>query len=694
MDEDSPSPSGFSFVVTDNGRSLPVRKGQFVEVETEEGRVIAFVTDLVKTNRYFMRAESVREYERRGKPLTAIFPADRWEYLIARAQILGVQRGNGLERSTFPPSPGQKVLEAENETLRRFLGLRQNGGVKVGKLNHHELTVQFDLTRLLRKHVAILAMSGAGKCLAPETPVLLSTGELVPIGELVDQAVGRGKIVENGVVFTFENQGNLSVFTLNSRFKLEKRSIDAFVRRGFSGLLLKIELRSGNSISLTSNHPLLKFDRKACWVPARRLRIGDKIAAPRNSELVNKEGLSNLAQEPEIGTNLVKDKISQTEPLPCLELFWDEITGIEEIEHLGYVYDLSVKGSNNFVAGNLIVHNSNFASVVVEELLDRPPELGRPSLAIIDVHGEYTGFTNCPEYSGRVTVVRGSELRIGVPNLSPYQFREFLPEMSGMQARELQRVLELLQAERGVGRGPFDLNDIISRVEEESDMHKQLQQALIGWLNDLQSLGIFGHSDNPNWERAMSPGRVLVVDLSDMTSLRKKQMLVAYAARRLFNARKRNRVPPFVLCLEEAHQFCSSGESKESAISRSVLEMIAREGRKFYASLMLISQRPVRLSTTVLSQAGTNVILRITNPYDLEHIRQSSEAITGDVAAMISSLPVGEALIVGEAVNHPIFVKIRQRRSQGSTHGAGLEEAMREFERKSSEKSDDAKAFM
>jgi DNA helicase HerA-like ATPase len=310
------------------------------------------------------------------------------------------------------------------------------------------------------------------------------------------------------------------------------------------------------------------------------------------------------------------------------------------------------------------------------------------------VHGEYTGFTNCPDYSGKVTVVKGSELKIGVPNMSPYQFLEFLPDMSGVQVRELQRILERLHAEMKAGKGPFDLDEVISKVEADDGVHKNLQQALVGWLNDLQFLGVFDHSDNPNWERAVGSGRVLVVDLSDMTSLRKKQMLVAYAARRLFNARKRNRVPPFVFCLEEAHQFCPSGESKESAISRSVLETIAREGRKFYASLMLVSQRPVRLSTTVLSQANTNIILRITNPYDLEHIKQSSEAITGEVADMISSLPVGEALIVGEAVSHPIFVKVRQRRSLEPAHGSGLEEAALEFEKRSSKRSEDAKAFM
>jgi hypothetical protein len=102
----------------------------------------------------------------------------------------------------------------------------------------------------------------------------------------------------------------------------------------------------------------------------------------------------------------------------------------------------------------------------------------------------------------------------------------------------------------------------------------------------------------------------------------------------------------------------------------------------------------VRLSTTVLSQAGTNVILRVTNPYDLEHIRQSSEAISKEVADMISSLPVGEALVVGEAVNHPIFVRIRRRRSRERVYEAGLEEAAKEFERLVDQRREDAGAFM
>jgi len=474
-----------------------VRRGQFVELDTEEGRIVAFVTDLVKTNRYFMRAESVREYERGGRQLTSIFPVDRWEYLVAKARTLGIRGENGLERVSFPPSPGQKVYLPEHGELANFLGLGADG-VLVGELKHHVLPVRLDLTKLLRKHVAVLAMSGAGK--------------------------------------------------------------------------------------------------------------------------------------------------------------------------------------------------SHFVGVVVEELLDRSPEQGRPAVVVIDVHGEHVGLAD--SFPGRVDVLRGGELRIGVPNLSARQLREFMPEMSGMQVRELQRVLDGLKAEMRSSGKPFGLGEVVAGVEGDEGMHKHLRQALLGWLLDLSSLGIFDRADHPSLENIVVPGKALIIDLSDTVSLRKKQILVAHLARRLFNTRKRGRVPPFVLCLEEAHQFCPSHDSRAAAISRSIIETIAREGRKFYASLVLVSQRPVRLSTTVLSQANTNVILRITNPYDLEHIKQSSEAITGEVADMISSLPVGEALVVGEAVNHPIFVRVRRRRSRESMRSGSLEEAALEFERRNQREREDAKAFM
>ena len=129
-------------------------------------------------------------------------------------------------------------------------------------------------------------------------------------------------------------------------------------------------------------------------------------------------------------------------------------------------------------------------------------------------------------------------------------------------------------------------------------------------------------------------------------------------------------------------------------MAKPIIETIAREGRKFGASLCLISQRPKRLSTTTLAQCNTNLILRITNPYDLKHLAESSEGIDSASERMITSLQVGEALIVGEAVRFPVFFKVRERKSAESKHEVSLEKAGLDFEEKKEKELEEADEFL
>ncbi|MFB6217265.1 MAG: ATP-binding protein, partial [Candidatus Aenigmatarchaeota archaeon] len=162
-------------------------------------------------------------------------------------------------------------------------------------------------------------------------------------------------------------------------------------------------------------------------------------------------------------------------------------------------------------------------------------------------------------------------------------------------------------------------------------------------------------------------------------------------AQRFFALRRQGSVPPFLYLVEEAHNF-APGE--KPAPSKGVIEKIAREGRKFHASLGLISQRPVRLSTTALSQCNTKLVMRVTNPNDLEHISQSSEGITSDVRGQIPGLKTGEAIVMGEAVNYPTFIDVRERKSKESKAGEGLEDAINDWKQQEEQEDKDAEAFM
>ena len=154
---DGPSPSVLSFVVNEG----KVHKGMFIELDYSEGTMVCLVEDVIKTNRYFERPDSVKTI---GSELEKNFPVSDWEFLLGKARPLGVfvESSGNIQRSTFPPSPGTKVFKAKDENLKKFLALQENG-LHLGSINFHDVLLKVNLSKLLQKHLAVLAMSGAGK---------------------------------------------------------------------------------------------------------------------------------------------------------------------------------------------------------------------------------------------------------------------------------------------------------------------------------------------------------------------------------------------------------------------------------------------------------------------------------------------------------------------------------------------------
>ncbi len=112
---------------------------------------------------------------------------------------------------------------------------------------------------------------------------------------------------------------------------------------------------------------------------------------------------------------------------------------------------------------------------------------------------------------------------------------------------------------------------------------------------------------------------------------------------------------PTLIIVEEAHVYSPHGRWSPA---KSIIEKIAKEGRKFGIGLGVVSQRPRELSQTVLAQCGTLIALRTANPEDQRHILNSMEDIVGEMIEGLSGLSVGEALVSGPAAPLPAIVKI------------------------------------
>lgn len=115
--------------------------------------------------------------------------------------------------------------------------------------------------------------------------------------------------------------------------------------------------------------------------------------------------------------------------------------------------------------------------------------------------------------------------------------------------------------------------------------------------------------------------------------------------------REGGRERPLLVVLEEAHVYLGA-QSKSRAASAA--RRIAKEGRKYGVGLMLVSQRPSEVDSTILSQCGTVIALRLTNDSDRAQVASCAADNLKGLFSMLPVLRTGEALVVGEAVNMPI----------------------------------------
>lgn len=116
---------------------------------------------------------------------------------------------------------------------------------------------------------------------------------------------------------------------------------------------------------------------------------------------------------------------------------------------------------------------------------------------------------------------------------------------------------------------------------------------------------------------------------------------------------------PVVLVCEEAHRYVPDRGEAEYSAAQSSIRRIAREGRKYGIGLMLVSQRPADVESTVISQCGTWLVLRLTNAADQQHVaRFLPDGLSGMTKAL-PNLAQQEAIFVGEGAAMPARIRIR-----------------------------------
>lgn len=242
-----------------------------------------------------------------------------------------------------------------------------------------------------------------------------------------------------------------------------------------------------------------------------------------------------------------------------------------------------------------------------------------------------------------------------------------VPYRIGSVLNELKRLdVEMVPGSRGDKGGPLNgkLTRFVQRLESKIT-DKRLNFLFNGddfllaydWIKELiERLLGFGNNNG-----------VKIIDFSEVPS-DILPLITGLIARLIFTVQQwsdaEDRHPIAVFC-DEAHLYLpvSASDSMDERGLRN-FERIAKEGRKYGVSLVVISQRPADVSKTILSQCGNFIAMRLTNPEDQYVIRRLFPDNLGDFAEMLPILDVGEGLVVGDASLLPSRVILDKPRIQ------------------------------
>jgi len=320
--------------------------------------------------------------------------------------------------------------------------------------------------------------------------------------------------------------------------------------------------------------------------------------------------------------------------------------------------------------------------VLVEELLKK-----KVPMVIIDTHGEYHSLTetnksrkdskNMDRFGIKKRDYKNQIVEFS-PITSRGNFKHFTLSGVNLSAREIIDLLSaklsgpqigvLYQAIKEVKeyKTLYTIRDIIESVDRSKS---NARWNVIASLESLDSIGVFSE-DGTDVEEIVKKGKCSTINMKGVAP-DVQDVVVARLTKELFDARKAGKVPPFLLIVEEAHNYCpEKGVGK--SVSSNILRTIASEGRKFGMGLCVVSQRPAKVDKNIISQCNTNIILKVTNPNDLKAIIASVEGLTSQTYREIQRLPIGVALISGAGLQMPVMVEIRTRETNHGGKSVGI----------------------
>jgi uncharacterized protein len=119
---------------------------------------------------------------------------------------------------------------------------------------------------------------------------------------------------------------------------------------------------------------------------------------------------------------------------------------------------------------------------------------------------------------------------------------------------------------------------------------------------------------------------------------------------------------PVTLVCEEAHRYVPANPTAGFEPCKRAIAKIAKEGRKYGASLCIVTQRPSEIDATILSQCNTVFALRMSNDRDQEIVTSAISDTGSGLLEFLSALGQREAIAFGDGVTLPVRIRFDELR--------------------------------
>lgn len=360
-------------------------------------------------------------------------------------------------------------------------------------------------------------------------------------------------------------------------------------------------------------------------------------------------------------------------------------------------------GKHFAILGTTGAGKSCAAAVILRQLVEQSPN---SHVLVLDPHGEYARA-----FGQRAEVITAETLELPFwmlnfdellqlllgPGVDPLGLEgEILSEMilgaklefaGGSDSGE-----KLISVDTPVQYRASDLltrlNNAMGRLDKTANLlpYRRLKQRLMALQSDARFAFLFGGMQVRDRMSAIL-GRLLrfpaegkpicIVDLSGVPSEALPVIVAAVCRLAHGFATLSNGACPLLLVCEDAHRFGAQIPEPGFAMTRQWLARIAKEGRKYGISLGVVSQRPSKLSTDLVSQCNTLFAMRLANNEDLQFLSGTANDSAFGLDEFLPTLLTGECIAMGQGVTIPIRMRFHNlpEEERPGAGGGGVTEA-------------------